>query len=94
MSSAFLILFYIALACLVLIMGRQMLFPTRFAPAQRTIFDIPVIAQGARQFIAWIPSIIRMTLVNIAAGIGVAIHAVGQRLDSYRHRHENAENEK
>lgn len=93
MSSSFLILFYVALACLAIVMGRRLLTPSRYAPAARTIFDIPVIAQGARQFIVWIPSILRMTLVNIAAGIGVATHAFGQRLDSYRHRHESVEEE-
>jgi len=67
------------------------MFPSNTKPVSQTIFDIPVIAQGARQFITWIPSILRMTLVNIATGISIAIHALGQRLESYRYRHENME---
>lgn len=90
MSSAFLILFYIALACLAIVMGRQLLFPTHSLPSSRTIFDITVIAGGARNFITWIPSVLKMTLVNIAGGIGIAIHAIGKRLDAYRHRHEDS----
>jgi len=91
MSSAFIILFFIAIIFLALIIGRQLLIPARQLPTRRTIFDIAVIAQGARNFIIWIPSIIRMTLVNIAGGIGLAIYTAGRYLDSYRHRHEKIE---
>jgi hypothetical protein len=91
MSSAFLILFYIALACLAVVLGRQLLIPRQYKPASATIFNISVIASGVRHFIIWIPSILRMTLVNIAGGIVLAIRAVGKRLDSYRHRHEKTE---
>ena len=91
MSSAFPILFYIALASLAVVLGRQLLVPGHHKPASATIFDIPVIARGVRHFIIWIPSILRMTLVNIAGGVGLTINAVGKRLDSYRHRHEKIE---
>ena len=93
MSSSFLILFYISLACLVVIIGRRVLFPTPQASTAVTIFDIPVIAQGVRNFIMWIPRVLRATLVNIAGGISMAIHNIGHRLERYRHRHESESEE-
>ena len=54
-----------------------------------TIFDVPVIAQGVRNFVIWIPMILRMTLITIVSGISLSIHNFGKALERYRRRHEH-----
>ena len=94
MSQTLLILFYISLGILTATIGRGMLFPhPKQKGIEKSIFDVSVIAQGARNFIIWVPRIIRMTLVNMSGGISMIINAVAERLEAYRHHHEESEEE-
>jgi len=92
MSQTLFILFYISLGILIVTIGRGVLFPhPKQKGVEGSIFSIPVIAQGARNFIIWVPWVIRMTLANMAGGIIMIIHSITHRLEAYRHRHEETE---
>ncbi|MCB9808992.1 hypothetical protein H6776_01195 [Candidatus Nomurabacteria bacterium] len=94
MSQTLLILFYIALGVLAVIIGRGLLFPQYIsANASKSIFDIATIAQGARDFMTWIPRIVRMTLVNLASGVSLLIKNIMHRLERYGDRHEQTEHD-
>lgn len=92
MSQTFIIAFYIALACLAVILGGRMIFPAPHAnPSHISLFTIRGWAQTGRMLIMWVPSVLYITGRNIAQGLAIGLRKIVHLLERNKPTEETEE---